>query len=373
MEYKVYTSITDVASEWDQFLPEFHSLRSVHLRVLEESQPDDLTFYYVVFHNTESEIIALAYFQLLHFQSKHYAAPVAKNFALRALERGLMRKGYHMLVCGNLLRIDAPGLYYDDEQTSASEIFYRLDDFIRDLSPSPVAVLIKDWDYPNDLEWVKNSNYLPWRGDLTMKMDIRKDWKTFDDYIKSLRHRYSQRVRKTRKKLEGLVRRELSPEEINTCSPRIFRLYQNVLLNQSIRLIIVNENYFRTMKRQFGDDFRLFGYLSGEELVGFSSNLMHNSTWELHLIGMDYQYNHEHWLYFNILFDAIADAIQAGKKELEMGRTARRAKAAVGGTPIYFNNYVKLKGPVIRTITKILRGRFVASSETNWQELNPFK
>jgi len=371
--YQVFTSIFDCAEMWDEFLPPHHHLASVHCGVIEQCKLEDVSFCYVFISDEQNNCVAVAYFQKLHFLSKHYASPLAKNFLFQRIENAVVKRGFHILICGNFLRIDEPGVYYDPIATNAATVFSALEEFYKILHPYPHAILIKDWNQYLDIAWVEQFNFHPWSPDLTMKLDIASSWKSFEDYIMALRHGYAQRARKARKQFSTLVRKELPLDEIETFAPKLEWLYMEVVKRQTIRLMLVNKNYFVQMKKVYGDCFRIFGYFYKNELIGFSSNILYKDRWELHYIGIDYAFNEMHWLYFNMLFDAIADAIDAKKKELELGRTAREAKASLGANPVYFKNYVRVRGTIPRIIIKFLNKNFDNRAGQNWNFRKPFR
>ena len=373
MTYRVYTSIFDCAEVWDEFLPPHHHLASVHCAVIEQSKLEDVSFSYVFISNEQNKCVAIAYFQKLRFLPKHYAFPLTKNFLLQRIEKAVVKRGFHILICGNFLRIDEEGVYYDPFITNAIAVFSVLEEFFKTLHPYPHAILIKDWNQDQDTAWVGQFNFHPWSSDLTMKLNIVSTWRNFEDYIAALRHHYAQRARKARKQFSPLVRKELSMAEIEAFAPKLQRLYMEVVKRQTIRLMLVNERYFVEMKKAYGECFRIFGYFFKNILIGFSSSILYEKQWELHYIGIDYAFNEKHWLYFNMLYDAIADAIAAKKTELELGRTAREAKASLGAKPIYFKNYIRVRGSLPRIIIKFLNRNFRKSAGQNWNSRNPFR
>lgn len=372
MTYRVFTSIFDCAKVWDEFLPPHHHLASVHCAVVEQCNLEDVSFRYVFILNEQNQCVALAYFQKLHFLSKHYASPLAKNFLFQKIEKAVVNPGFHILICGNFLRIDETGLCCDPLRTKVVSVFSALEEFFKTFHPYPHVILIKDWNQ-YDIDWVGQFSFHPWGSDLTMKLDIPPSWRNFEDYITALRHRYAQRARKARKQFFPLVRKELSLSEIETFSPQLEWLYQEVVKRQTIRLMLVNRNYFVQMKKTYADCFRLFGYFNENDLIGFSSNILYKERWELHYIGFDYAFNEKHWLYFNMLFDATSDAIDAKKRELELGRTAREAKAALGAKPVYFKSYIRVRGTIPGIIIKFLNKNFSKKAGQNWNSRNPFR
>jgi len=170
-----------------------------------------------------------------------------------------------------------------------------------------------------------------------------------------------------------VVARDLDEDEISGLKSEIEFLYLNVVNRQPIRMIIVDAKYFLSMKRRYGENFKMIGYFLDERLVGFSSNIVHRDFWELHYIGLDYKINQTKSLYFNILYDALQNSIANGSTELELGRTARATKQIIGASPVYFSNYVRLKGKVTRLIVQLLSNRFNKRNSSAVMELRPFR
>jgi hypothetical protein len=88
---------------------------------------------------------------------------------------------------------------------------------------------------------------------------------------------------------------------------------------------------------------------------------------------MNYTENETHALYFNMLFDSISDCLQSGRQELELGRTARSTKAALGAQPVYFVDYVKIKNAIAGTMTSLLREKFQRFNSQPDNTPAPFK
>jgi hypothetical protein len=373
LKFKSFDTLSGIESTWDAILPEGHQLCSGELLLLEKVNSNDLTFRYVIFYDDDLEKAAgVAYFQVINFSKKHYRAPLFENRLAKGVENLLMRKGYKIFICGNLFRIDYPGIYFQEHKTSASEIMASLENFIGHANPSPAAVLIKDWKDTWSKEWVTKYLYKGWPDDLTMKLNLQPSWNSFQDYTDSLKHKYAQRVRKARSRFGEVVRQELSLGEISVHGNKLNELYQQVVQRQMIRMVILNPEYFIQMKKHYKDDFKLFAYFTDGKLIAFTTNILYDHQWELHYIGMDYKYNDQMWLYFNLLYDAIGDAISAGKKELELGRTARQAKTMLGAQPVYFSSFYKLKGTIVNRLVNFFAERFNTEMESA-VERHPFK
>jgi hypothetical protein len=374
LTFSVFESVKTIAEEWDAIIPAEHHLESKQLLILENAAIDDIEFRYLFIYN-ENKVkpAAAVYLQLINFRSDHYQAPLFNNIFLKEIEKRVMSRGFKMVICGNLFRIDAPGIFFDPKRISASRVMKAVQLYFRSLREKPHAIMVKDWQKSWETTWMKSNDYRLWPNDLTMKMDIDPAWETLEDYAGSLKHKYAQRLRKSRKKLIGVDCRELSLEEIIRLAPLMEELYMEVVQRQVIRMVIPGKEYFIEMKKAFREQFRVFGYFAGDQLWAFSSNVVYKDLWEMHYIGINYQQNEKHWLYFNLMYDAIDRAIQTGKNGLELGRTAREAKAILGGKPVYFTSFIHLNGAFVNLLVRIFAGRFNKKTGDDWQLRHPFK
>ena len=66
-------------------------------------------------------------------------------------------------------------------------------------------------------------------------------------------------------------------------------------------------------------------------------------------------------------------AILKKMKRLELGRTARAAKASLGGKPIGIFNYILLKKGIPSLAFTFFNTWFVKSLGEDWMQRNPFK
>ncbi|MEO6165903.1 MAG: hypothetical protein ABIO46_09875 [Chitinophagales bacterium] len=374
MIFKVYSSLNEHTHNWDHLLPEKHALRSANLLLLENSCLQDIQFMYLFFYNQEeTDPVAIAYFQYVHFTTRHYQFPLIRNVIIQPFEKLVMRGGFKILICGNLFRVDFPGLFMQNGKPVSTDILTSLEQFFNSIRPSPHAILLKDWQANGEGKWLKDHRYHIWPDDLTMKLDLSSEWTTFPDYISAQKHKYAQRVRKVQTRCAAVIRKELQLDEIISYSHELEELYKQVVKKQAIRLVIANRNYFIEMKKAYGNSFRIIGYFEKNQLIAFSSHLIYPDSWELHYVGMDYIKNEFYWLYFNMMYDGIALAIEGGKKTVELGRTARQAKAMLGGKPIYFTSYFRLRGWVVNQLVTRLAGNFNEKAGESWQLRNPFK
>ncbi|MFM9945873.1 MAG: hypothetical protein ACKVQB_11655 [Bacteroidia bacterium] len=365
-----YDTIEDVAHVWDILLPSTHSLRSPNLRVLEVAKPDSMIFKYLMVKKNDV-LIGAVYLQHLKITTNHFNGTSIDKPGLGWLKKCVNSRFSDVLICGNLFRIHFPSFYFKNPKHDEL-IFEILNDYLNSDKSNQrfCGILLKDCEYP----FIKTEKFKPYHDDVTMEIEIRPEWVSFEEYKKSLSKKYKQRCNKILKSGEILSIKELSIEVIFENALQIEKLYLNVALKQSLRIGFVNAAYFIEMKRRHGHSFIFKGYYLNEQLVAFSSHILYeNNTMEIHFIGLDYHFNESHSLYFNILFDGLKMAIDKKIKRLELGRTARIAKASIGAQPVEVYNYIFLRKGIPSLAFYFFNNWFVKNMGEDWKQRNPFK
>lgn len=368
---QVHDSIQSANADekWNQITSLNSQLEPSYLKALELSKPEDVTFRYVCIRD-QHEIIARVYFQILHFGHRNIS--VRNSSFLQKLAAVVVRfSPFKIIIGGNLFAVDFSPLDFNAEKILSTDLMQIIIGFIQ--SEKYDVFVLKDLPteftpdvmIPFDLRFFGT--------DLTMELKIQPEWKTFADYEKALTHKYAQRCRKIRKASTEVQRLILTDELFQKYQERITELFREICSKQSIRMGIVDEKYFIALRNACKDRFRMIGYFIGEKLIAFSSTLEHQEKLEVHYIGLDYTYNKSHALYFNILFDGIEQAILSEKKILELGRTAREAKAVVGCNPVYFNDYLRIRNKFTRRIVSIFQDYFQSEMGDTWKNRHPFK
>ncbi len=347
MQVYEFKSIAEILSEWNSHLPQTHWLYGTRLLIFERSALPNMTFRYLLIGPSRDDIHALAYVQVLDFGTNNYAYPINKGWPLRWLEWWLMRRDYQLVCCGNFFQVDAPGVFISPKgQKRAKETIQVVARHLRTYRAH--ATLFKDFDVPP--HWLESSGFRFWNYDSTMTLVLHPQWETFNDYLNALRHRYAQRARKILRKKNGLTVRYATLSEIAQHQKRIETLYLQVVQRQSFRIAIANGSYFKELKKQLGENACIFLYEYQNEIIAFRTELIHNGNLELHLIGIDYDYNGTFALFFNILFDAIDSAIRQKLTFVELGRTATWAKSKLGAQPTFFPQFIRFNGLTTRLL-----------------------
>ncbi len=316
------------------------------------------------------------YLQLLTFNHRHYDHKIFDRPILKLAKSFAIRQSTCVLVCGNLFRVNHQGFYFKDK--SRRELIFNCLLAYRELlnkGRGISGILVKDCSREfNKIQFGCHS-YRSFTQDLTMELDIRDNWHNFEDYSNDLTRKYRQRAKKIRSAMQEVQVNDLTVEELTNRKEEINALYTNILKQQSLALGILNADYFIRMKACLGDRFKVFAYCLGEQMLAFSSHIYYpdKHCMEIHYIGLDYEANAKYQLYFNILFDGIAAAIDKKLGKIEMGRTAREAKANAGAYAVENFNYIWIKPGIASIAVSFLSKWFDSGIGDDWQKRHPFK
>lgn len=367
-EYDVFTSVQQLSPEWNAFLPEGHRLKTTELQVAEHSATADLRFAYLLIRR-KSVLLGLAAFQIVEIKSSHFPSSAWKSGFFQHMKEVVFCKPRYLLVCGNVFRNNGPAFYFKNKENDAL-----------------IFDLMRHFDRQNPFRfrffglWVKeppssmnvDSGFTPVQGDLLMQMSLRPEWETLDDYFASLSKKYLQRARKIRKALEGIDVRTLSEPEVSGYSEELGRLFGQVLDQQAFHLSSLPGTFFVEMKKALGDRFQITGYFKENKLVAFSSHLFcPDNSLEIYYIGLDYEANESHKLYFNLMFDGLESAILERKEILKLGRTGLDAKASLGAEPVPVTHFVRLKRGLATLVFRSALSWYQSQEKPGWKERNP--
>ena len=341
---------------WDDFLPETHHLKQRHLLAFENAQIPDIENYYLQIF-LKNKLVGLAYLQSFKFSHAHLNFSSPESLQSKLI-RFFLPKALNLLVCGNLFRINFQGFYFKNEQHDPF-IFDAINLFLQqNRHLKPAGIIIKDCEAVFPDEKYTAAKYRFFTGDVTMEITRQQQWNCFDDYLKDLSKKYLKRAKKIIQAFAGLTTKELNAEEILENSADIDRLYWNVINKQKVRLGIINAAYLYELKMDLDQRFELHAIYANDIMIGFYTYIFYSNEMETHYIGLDYVYNDTHKTYFNILFLSVQKMIEGRYEKLELGRTAKEAKANLGALPKQIFNYVKVKNPVAKIAVGYFLKRF---------------
>lgn len=372
IELKIEQKISQCKELWDELLPDNHHMKSSHLQAFEDAKVDDIENFYIQIHS-KGKLLGILYLQQFQFQHKHLSFNDQQKLLSKIIKILLPNK-IPLLVCGHLFRINFQGFYFKNESHKnlvfdAVKIFTKQSGYCK-----PKGIIVKDCE---DVFIEQNCTlfgYHFFNGDVTMELQRRAHWFSFDDYLNDLHKKYLQRAKKIIKAFEGIEQRELVAEEIMEQADAIKQLYWQVVNKQSVKLGTINANYFYEMKKDLKERFEFHALYKNQVMIGFYTFIFYDANrMETHYIGLDYEENKTHQIYFNILFLAAKRMIEGQYNRLELGRTARDAKANLGAVPKQIFNYISVKNIFLKFTLNHFLNKFNESESKNLVSRTPLK
>jgi hypothetical protein len=128
------------------------------------------------------------------------------------------------------------------------------------------------------------------------------------------------------------------------------------------------------MKKDLKERFEFHALYKNQVMIGFYTFIFYDANrMETHYIGLNYEENKTHQIYFNILFLAAKRMIEGQYNRLELGRTARDAKANLGAVPKQIFNYISVKNIFVKFTLNHFLNKFNESESKNLVSRTPLK
>lgn len=321
---------------WKEFA--YHDLffSPPFLKVLEDSPEVGIKPIYVL-QMAQGECTAIYYFQLKHFNLKEsLAKQKEETFNIKGSLQGLVR--FNTLVIGNLLLTGNYGFAsYSAKNTKIDWPRFQQALLIllkEEYDFEPSAILAKDY-YKNEVPgYLLNAGFSAFNVQPNMLFHINPKWKSFDDYLESLKAKYRVRFRRAQKKAASLTCKLLSLDELVALEKKTFELYSDISENAVFNLFRLPPDYFIRMKIALDQNFLVYGYFDEkEELIAFFSCVINKDHVQAHFLGYDKAHNEESQIYLNMLYKMIELGIELHQNQIVMSRTAIEIKSSVGAVP----------------------------------------
>lgn len=371
---KIYTSASGLPKNWDTVIGNHNiMLSAAYFHILGTSKPQNMTCYFLGFFE-DGDLVGGALFQYLDFIrhktfQKNEVWCSIRNLAARKFSRDVMILGNNMLTGQN-------GFYFDPSKISVENMILLLEEAVRKMQKEirkTSLIIYKDYrsEFLSLFQGRELRSYFKFSVQPTMTLTIRKSWKTFEDYLKDFSTKYRTRAKTARKKIAGTDKRELCSEDIVRYRNEINQLYQHVAENAPFNTFFLEENHFESMKENLGINFKVFGYFSGQQLIGFYTLILNNGDIDTYFLGYDKEIQKEKQIYLNMLLDMVGFAIDHQFKRIVFGRTALEIKSTIGAEPVEIFGLIRHTHTIVNLFMKNIFPSL--SPKTEWIRRNPFK
>lgn len=374
VEVCIVKSISDVNdADWNGFVMENKGLLNTNYLFAAETANPHIKFRYASIY-ANAELIAVCLFQVIEITNglriKKGKSDSFQDWAKTNTKKFINGLSLKLLLNGNAFITGDFG-YCLKKTADKSQYLAGLHQAITaiDKEENLNIIMIKDFR-PEDIAWGQELTKYSFKevgAQPNMEFDVK--WDTFEEYLAALSSKYRVKVKSKLKKGKGLVKKELTLEEVEEQYVKIHQLYKRISDNAEFNLTFLTAEYFLECKRQLGDDFHIKGYYIDGELVAFMSYFIVNGKMESHFVGYEAKFNNKYAIYHNLLAEHIAIAIEKKLTFISFGRTALESKSNFGAKGVHLNSFVYSKNMVLQALST----KLFDSMKTEFIERHPFK
>jgi len=373
-QLKIYRKAAELPESWNSTVGTQNILLTrEYFSALEDSVPDNMNCCFAGFF-LNGELIGGVLFQYLDFRRhstfrKDEISYSIRNFLTRKFSRNVMILGNNMLTGQNGFHFDLSRISVDEAVSWLIEAVHSIQKLVGRTS----VVIFKDYrpDFAAFFNQESYRHYHRFSVQPNMILHLRSDWRSFGDYLNDLSKKYRARAKTARKKLEGIHAEELDLQQIRNLRTRIIELYHYVAENAPFNTFFLADHHFESMKEHLADNFRIFGYFSGDELIGFYTLILNHGDIDTYFLGYDKELQKSRQLYLNMLLDMVEFGIRQHCKRIIFGRTALEIKSTIGAVPVEIVGLIRHNHPLVNLFMK--KAFSSVSPKMEWIQRNPFK
>ncbi|MBX2875708.1 MAG: hypothetical protein KTR30_26555 [Saprospiraceae bacterium] len=382
--FELYQTVADLPNSWTDLVQNRNSfLDRPFLTALEKSPPKGVQNRYVLL-KWKNRAVGVVLLQLIEYRLKETLKGLGDH-EVRSWRQQLRYSlaavlNFRIMVIGNLLLSGEHAFLFEEELLTRSQgmdlILQSLPQIRSQIEAENgqrlSGVMIKDLASPllpsQRKSLMHQVTFQP-----SMKLSLRREWKSKEGYLADLQSKYRVRARRAFKKAKDIQVREWSLDEIEGKKTQLHSLYKAVADNATFNMLHLEEDYLPSLKQELGTGFRLFGYENkAGEFLGFCTLMQNGEAYDAHFLGLDDKANKAHQLYLNMLFNMLGEAIQRTDiKSIVFGRTALEIKSSIGAVPQDMYCYIKHFNSVFNLVIGWLIRKYDPVEE--WQARHPFK
>jgi predicted N-acyltransferase len=239
---------------------------------------------------------------------------------------------------------------------ASPQILSLLDEAICDLATKTRmnGIVYKEFG-ADDLKWVNPLLDLGYRRLPAPPMHFfRPLFEDFAHYCAALKAPYRRHIKLSTRKLQNAgvsIAVLTDPAEIlRLYTPEVHALYYQVVAKTDMKAEVLPIEFFHQLTLRLKGKVDLVAIFRDSKIVAFAWSLHDESSYHLLYGGIDYQFNNELDLYFNLVYATLDRALHERPVKIHVGQTANVFKARLGcySEPLYV--FVKGLGPLMSRV-----------------------
>jgi hypothetical protein len=357
--YRLFDSFDDVdLAAWGQVCSECGTSIFMDPRFIgavETTMRQSYRFWYVIVYQDDGRPVACACLTAMTIDLADFAPPRVASI-MRWLPGALSRfRNLKVFICG------LPGLPADKamavpSSSAGPQIFAVLDGLICDLAAQARSDGIIYKEFGNDdLECLNPLLGLGYRRVPTPPMHFfQPSFDDFSQYCDALKTRYRQQVNRSTRKLKqpGIQLSILTDAEeiVRSYTSEVHALYYQMVAKAEMKMEVLPIEFFHQLTLRLKDEIELIVISKDSKVIGFGWCLHAGPNYYMLYAGLDYQFNSEFDVYFNLHYAAFDRALRKRVSKIHVGQSANAFKARIGcySEPLYA--FTKGLGPLMSRV-----------------------
>jgi len=378
LSFKIYTSVSEFPSNWNDFSVNNIFFSKEYLQILEVSSPNNISSNFIgLFQNEKLVGVALTQFNNLSLVNSYGE----RDNCFKNKIRTVVFKNFssNVLIVGNNT-LSGQNTFCFSEDVPAKELVSLLNKAVEELQiqiekKGQKVHLVIYKDFPELqiplFELPEFGSFYKFTTQPNMLFSIKEHWNSFDDYVADLSKKYRDQFKRACKKSEGITKRKFSLEDIENYKDRIVELYLNVAKKAPFNTFFLTDDHFEVFKKAFNDKFLFYAYFLEDTLIGFNTLIINGNDIDTYFLGYDEEYQRSKMLYLNMLYDMIGYSTNNGFKKIVFARTALEIKSSIGAKPEIIYGFMRHNNRFVNLFLPKLFHYFEPKME--WKERNPYK
>lgn len=329
---RVLNSINEIDEQvWDSIVEKDHLIASYRfLRAVEESGINVCFYKYIVVDDGDKPAAHTCVYKM-YFELDVLARGMVKRIAnrIRRFWPGFLRLAF--LECGTPVALGNTISYAPDaDRRKALDVIVNKMEEIAKESRSSILIL-RDFYNEDKCFYDSLKNYGFKRISNLPNAILENRWQSFEEYLQTMRRNYRYKTKQRIKKAEkDAVRMEIY-DTFSAYAETLRALWKNVYEHaKEYRREILTADYFRNMDKNLGSKSRVIVLKKDDNILGFAIVVIDDYTLRPMYIGLDYKYNKENFIFFNLLYSFVTLGIKEKKKMIELGITTIVPKLELG-------------------------------------------
>ncbi len=338
MDYtcELYNSVMQINSkEWQALIPDTDlAMNQDLIFLIEKTLHDQAQFWTVAIRNKQHQLVACACLNLFQTDILQSAPLMLQKIAgvIRTKHPKAFKK--NVLFCG--LAVPSGHTHIRISPSVDTKLILKLiAEQMYQLAKQVQAQLIVFKEFsPEQFDQVESLQELGfYRGELAPIFQLTHSFKDIKDYQSALRSRYRLQMKNNLKKFNSNFKVEhiFDANKISErITPEIYQLYLNVWGKAKEKLECLSIDFFQLLPRSLPNQTVLTLISHDGHPVAFSMGLITEKAYYSIYVGLDYSYNAENDLYFNLFYHELDLAFSINKPEIYLGQTSERFKSRLG-------------------------------------------